>query len=136
MAIPHPEQAKYLYSPRNGIVCINTALKRRMCPWMIPCNHLDAGDIKDDPQVTMVYTGEYDSSKAAEEAAEMAPEPEVSSSAEESFKTLRLQVMSSEDKAELRQIGAGLGEELVKSMNIKTMKKLLLKKIDKIQEQS
>ena len=136
MASPHPEQAKYLYSPRNGIVCINTELKRRMCPWMIPCNHLDAGDIKEEPQVTMVYSGEYDSRKAMEEAQEMTPEPEVSSSTEESFKVLRLQVMSSEDKAELRQIGGDLGEDLAKTMNIKTMRKNLLEKIDKIQEQS
>ena len=136
MAIPHPEQAKYLYSPRNGIVCINTELKRRMCPWMIPCNHLDAGDIKEDPQVTMVYTKEYDSRQAAEEAKEMAPEPEVSSTTEESFKVLRLQVMSSEDKAELRQIGGDLGEELSKTMKIGTMRTILMEKIDKIQEQS
>lgn len=136
MSIPHPEQAKYLYSPRNGIVCINTATKRRMCPWMIPCNHLDAGDIKDDPQVTMVYSEEYDSTKAAAEAQEMAPEPEVSASTEESFKSLRLQVMSSEDKAELRQIGGDLGETLAKTMNLKTMRSALLEKIDKIQAQS
>jgi hypothetical protein len=101
---------------------------------MVPCNKVDASDIMDDPQVTMVYSEEYDSRKAQAEADEMTPEAEVATTTEDSYKTLRLQIMSSEDKAELRQIGAGLGVELAKTMRIPTMRNELLGRIDEIQE--
>lgn len=133
MAIPNPLMAKYLFSPENGIVCINTELKRRMCPWMIPCNKLDASDIKDDPHVTMVYSGGYDSRKAEEEAQAMTPEEETVSTAEDSFRVLKLQVESSEDPGELRQIGADLGVELARTMRLKTMKKHLMDRIEVIE---
>jgi hypothetical protein len=137
MALPDPRTAKYLYSPKNGIVCINTAQKRKMCPWAIPCNKIDASDIMDDPHVTTVYQGEYDSRKAEEEAAELAPPAEEVTSVEDSFKALNLQIMSSQDKAEMRQIGADLGVDgLSKTMGLEKMRKTLLDRIDLIREQT
>lgn len=133
MAIPHPKKAKYLYSTQNGIVCINTELKRRMCPWMVPCNKIDASDIMDDPAVTMVYSDGYSSKDAEAEVAAAEVDEEALATADDNFRALRLQVMSSEDKAELRQIGADIGQELVKTMGVPKMRTKLLERIDKIQ---
>jgi hypothetical protein len=136
MAIPHPTTAKYLYSPRNGLVFVNTETKRRMCPWAIPCNKLDASDIMNEPQVTMVYAGEYDSRKAEEEVATIADkeEAEAIKTFEDGLRATRLQVMSSEDKGELRQVGGDLDVELSKTMSLETMRTALLNKLDEIQE--
>lgn len=132
MTIPNPEKAKYLWSPRNGIVMINTELKRRMCPWAIPCNRLDASDIKNDPMVTKVYSDEYDSSKAQAEADEATPKEEEITNVEDSFKVTLLAIKSSTNKDELVGIGADLGEKLTRNMNVSTMQERLCARIEKI----
>jgi hypothetical protein len=134
MAIPHPTQAKYLYSPRNELVCINTELKRKMCPWMVPCNKLDASDITSEPQVSMVYQGEYSSKVAEEQAAAANPPTDEAHTVEENYKVLVVQIMSSIDKTELCQIGADLGEDMSKSMKVENMRKRLIDKIDRLRE--
>ena len=120
--------AKYLYNPENERVMINTPLKRRVRPNLIPCNRLDASDVQGDPRV--LFARRNDESPVIEET----PPEESNKTVADGFADIITQVHDSEDKAELRQIGADIGLGLVKSMKLNTMKNNILKQISEIQE--
>ncbi len=131
MANFDPEKAKYLYNPVNNRIVINSEMKRRVSPKLIPCNRLDASDVAGDPAVLKAHN--------------LPHEPVSEDEANESthvvrggFAALRLQIASSEDKAELRQIGADLAVEpsLTKAMRISTMRNRLSEKIDRLEAAS
>lgn len=125
MAIPRPETAKYLYSPTNKNVVGNSANKRRLQPWLIPCNRPDASDILGHPVVSAAGAGQGQETQT--------PEPEANVATADGYAALIAQVKFSEDKAELKHIGADLGlTDLTKAMKLETIKEHILARIEEI----
>ncbi len=125
-----PEKARYLYNPINGRLVINSELKRRVSPNLIPCNRLDASDIAGDPVVLKAQNSPHEP-VSAEDA-----EKESTNVVGKGFDALRLQIASSKDKLELRQIGADLNVLLDNRMKLSTMHTKLLDQIDKLEAAS
>jgi len=123
--------AKYLLNPDTGRVMINTALKRRVRPGLVPCNKLDGSDVLDDARV--IYARERSGDSPV---IEDTPEPKTNETVQGGFDDILLQVQDSEDKAEVRQIAADLGLNLSKTLKLKTMKDEVLGVIREMQEQA
>lgn len=123
-------QAKYLYNPENGRIMINTPLKRRVRPGLIPTNYADARDVLDDPRVLMARDTE-----TAEEAFEQEQKQIETKNLTGSIDDIIHQVEDSMDKGELRQIGADVGlKGLTKAMKLETIRREVLDRLQQIKE--
>lgn len=119
----------YLYNPFNGRVMIYTPDKHRVRPNLIPCHKLDASDILGDPNIIAARD-----QPVPEEQVVEPPKPKTTGIVGDSFDDIITQVEYSEDKAELKHIGAELGLTLHKAMKVSTMREKILEKIEEIRE--
>jgi len=129
MAKINAKTAKYLYNPVNGRVVVNSKHKRFVRPKLIPCNLLDASDVAGEPAVLLAQNEAHE--PVSEEDMDMMQH--TGANVRGGYQALRLTIDSSEDKGELRQIGADLDVPLTKAMKLSTMRTRLFAHIDKLE---
>jgi len=112
-AITQIEAAPYLYNPVTGRVMINTPLKRKVCPNLLPCDTLGGPERFQRVDVAQVTPPKVEATPVDIETPAEGPEE------------LLAEIEAMDDRDELIEVAQQMGLDIGPKMNKKTIKSRL-----------